>query len=494
MTAAAPPVDRLADRLRTGLAWKGASQLVMQLSRAVVAVVLARLLSPHDYGLAALVLIFSNLVAVFSDLALGAALVQRERLSEDDRSTVFWTGVATGVLFTAVGVAAAGPIAAFFHQPEVKPLFRVFSLSFLVVSLGSTQTALLTRELDFRNLELRTMAGTLAGAAAGIALAALGFGPWAIIGQQLAIVAVSTLLLWTLSPWRPRASFSLASLRGLAGFSGNVLGTRLLFFANRNADNLLIGRFVGAAALGVYSVAYTIMLVPFSQLAGPLQQVLFPALSRMQDDVERMARAWLRANRAVAALSVPALLGLIVVAPDFVDVVLGHRWHRAAIVIRILAWVGLLQSLQRLNSSVLQARDRTGPLLRYSVVVLASSLAAFVIGLPWGIVGISIGYAISSTLVEPYYTWLTVRALEISLRTFLATLAGVLRASLLMTAVVVGVEAAGHAASLPAAARLAAAVAAGVVVYLPLAARCDPELVADLRRAVPRRSSLAVAA
>lgn len=484
--AAVPLADALGDRVRTGLAWKGASQVFVQVSRTVVAVTLARLLAPHDYGLAAIVLVFSNLVAVFSDLALGSALVQRERLTEADRSTVFWTGLATGVGFTAIGIAAAGPVAAFFHQPEVKPLFRVFSLSFVVVSLGSTQTALLTRELAFRSLELRTMAGTAAGAVAGISLAVLGYGPWAIIGQQLAIVGVSSALLWGLSSWRPQLTYSRASIRGLAGYSANVLGTRLLFFANRSADNLLIGRFVGAAALGVYSVAYTIMLVPFSQLAGPLQEVLFPALSRMQDDVGRMADAWLRANRAVAAVSIPALLGLIVVAPDFVDVVLGRRWHQVAPVIRILAWVGLLQSLQRLNSSVLQARDRTGPLLRYSVVVLAASLVAFVVGLRWGIVGIAAGYAISSTLVEPYYTWLTLRALRLGPRELLRTLAGVAQAAVVAIALVVAAEAAGRAAGLGPAARLAAAVAVGCVAYPPLAAWREPELAADLRRLLRR--------
>jgi O-antigen/teichoic acid export membrane protein len=487
----AASADGLDLRIRRGLAWKAGSQVFMQLSRIAVAVVLARLLTPGDYGLAGMVLVFSNLVAVFADLALGSALVQRQRLTEADRSTVFWLGVGTGTLFTVLGIAAAGPVASFYGQPAIRPLFAVFSLSFVLVSLGATQTALMTRELDFRALELRVMAGTACGAVTGITLAALGFGAWAIIGQQLAIVGVSTLLLWALSPWRPRLLFSRASVRRLASFSANVLGARLLFFANRNADNLLIGKFVGASALGAYAVSYNVMLTPFSQIASPIQEVLFPAMSRMQEDVGRMATAWLRANRAVGAISIPALVGLMVVAPDFVHVVLGDRWHAAAPVIRILAWVGLLQSLQRLNSSVLQARDRTGELLRYSAIALAASLVAFVVGLAWGIVGIAAGYAISSTFVEPYYTWLTTRALGLSLRDVWRSQAGVVEASVLMAGIVLAeLTLAGGAGAGPGL-RLASAIVTGAAVYPLLVAWRAPAVLDEARRLARRQEPLA---
>jgi O-antigen/teichoic acid export membrane protein len=341
--------------------------------------------------------------------------------------------------------------------------------------------------LDFRALEIRQMAGTAAGAVVGISLALLGFGPWAIIGQQLAITMVSTALLWAFASWRPRFVFNFASLRSFAGYSGNVLGTRILFFANRNADNLLIGKFVGSAALGIYSVAYNVMLVPFSQIASPIQEVLFPALSRMQHDAARMAKSWLRANRVVAAISIPSLVGMMVVAPDFVQVVLGDKWHEAAPVIQILAWVGLLQSVQRLNSSVLQARNRTGPLFRYSIVVLAASLIAFVVGLRWGIVGIAVGYAISSTIVEPYYTWLTTQALEISLLTFLRSLRGILEATIAMAAVLIPTRMLLLDHSIQALPRLLILMILGAAVYLPLCAWREGELVGELRQVLERR-------
>jgi O-antigen/teichoic acid export membrane protein len=393
-----------------GVGWKVLSQGILQLSKIVVALVLARLLAPHDYGLAGMVLVFSSLVFIFSDLALGSALVQRRTLSEEDRSTVFWTSSALGLAFTLLGIALSGPLADFYGERSVQPLFAALSVSFLVTALGTTQKAILTREMDFKRLELRFVAGTLIGAAVGIGSAVAGGGAWAIIGQQLTIAVVSTALLWTSCRWRPRLLFSTASLRRLVGFSGNVFGTRVLFYASRNADNLLVGRFLGSSALGAYALAYNLMLMPIERIAGPIQEVLFPAFSRLQDEPRRLAATWLRVNRAVAAVSIPTLLGLIIVAPEFVTVVLGDKWAAAIPVLQILAWAGLFQSLQRLNSSVLQARDRTGTLLAFAVLAATSNVAAFAIGLTWGIVGVAAAYAVTNTLLQPFYTWLTARA------------------------------------------------------------------------------------
>jgi O-antigen/teichoic acid export membrane protein len=474
-------MDSMHNRIRSGLAWKVASQVFRQLSRVAVVVILARLLTPEEYGLAAMVLVFSALVLIFADLALGAALVQREELNEADRSTVFWTSAAMGTLFMLFGIAASWPIAAFYGEPEVQPLFALLSVSFLVTALGTTQSALLNREMQFRSLELRMMAGTLVGGTAGIVVAAAGGGAWAIIVQQLAIAVTSTLLLWAFSPWRPRFTYSLHSLRSLGGFSLNVFGTRVLFYANRNLDNMLIGRFLGASALGAYAIAYNVMLMPLARIAQPIVEVLFPAMSRIQDDRRRMAAMWLRANRMIGAITVPAMIGLILVAPEFVATLFGEKWADATPVIQILAWVGLLQSLQRLNSSVLLACDRTGTLLRYSLVVLTASVVAFVAGLHWGIVGVAAGYAISSTIVEPYYTWLTVRVLDLRVIDFLRSLAGVAQATAGMAAVVLAAKFWLVPPDLAAGLKLAIFVALGLGSYALLAAWRAPELRAEVR-------------
>jgi O-antigen/teichoic acid export membrane protein len=480
-------------RVFRGLAWKGGSSITRQLLRIGVTVVLARLLSPHDYGVAGMVIVFATLVEIFGDLALGAALVQRAELSDEDRSTAFWVSAGAGLFFTVAGIAAAGPLASFYGTPAVRPLFMVMSLSFLITALGATQASLLLRVMDFRGLELRLTGGAVVGAAVAMVLALRGAGPWALIGQQVTTGLVATVLVWRFSSWRPRFTFSRASFRGLASFSGRVFGTRLLFYANRNADNMLVGRYIGASALGAYTIAYNIMLLPSNQIAAPLQEVLYPTFSRMQDDVPRVARAWLAVNRIVGSISLPALAGIVLVAPEIVTVVLGPKWHPAVRVIQILAWVGMLQSLQGLNSSVLQARDRTRELLRYGLIVCAASLTAFVVGLHWGLVGVAVAYAISSTLVEPYYTWLTARALGISVFALPRALAGVVQAVVGMVGVIAAARVLLATTALGPAPRLILFIAAGALAYVPLALWRVPELRVYARRIRrPRKTTAAV--
>ena len=471
----------LRSKVLGGVAWNAGSQVVSQATRLVVALVLARLLAPHEYGLAAMVLVFSALVLVFSDLGFGAAIVQRKQVSQVDRSTAFWTSIGAGVLFTVIAAVAAGPMASFYGEPELAGLCVLFSLIFVVTSLGTIHEALLVRDMDYRKLELRVMFATLGGAAAGLAVALSGGGAEAIIVQYLVDAAISTVLLWIFSGWRPSLTFSRASLRDLGSFSAPLVGHRLLYYLHRHADNILIGRFIGAAALGTYTLAYTVMLVPFTRIAGPIQRVMWPAFARLQDSPERIADAWIRATRLLAAVAVPALGGLVVVAPDFVRVVLGPRWADAAPLIQILAWVGIIQVLQSLNTDILQARGKPGTVLRFTVFFTAAHVTAFAIGLEWGVVGVAAAYAISSTIVEPFLTVLTARALGVSPFIFVRSVSGVAQAALVMSAAVLAARLAMVDAEVPALARLVLCTLLGVVVYVPLCAWRAPEVVQEIR-------------
>ena len=475
-------------RVLHGVAWKAASQVVLQGSKFVVAIILARLLTPRDYGLAAMVLVVSSFGLAFTDLALGAALVQRRTLSEGDRSTVFWTSVGLGAAFTLGGIALAGPLAEFYDEPDVRPLMMVLSLLFFITSLGITHAALLTREMNFRALELRLMIAQLVGATLGITLALKGFGAVSIIAVQLGAATVSTLLVWLWSPWHPRFTYSVQSLRSLVNFSGSVFTANFLFHLNRNVDNMLIGRFLGPAALGAYALAYNVMLVPFRGIAAPIRDVMFPAFSRMQDDRARLAAIWLRANRVLAGIITPALLGVVVVAPDFVNVVLGERWSAAIPIIQILGWVGILQSTQSLNGSVLQACGRAGTLLRFALISFPATITAFVIGLHWGIVGVATGYAIVTSAIQPLNTWVTARAVGIRPSTFIRSLARVIEASLVMFAVTLAFRYLLVRAGVDPAVRLVLVSGAGVVVYCAWAAWRAPDLREEVTSVLSRRA------
>ncbi len=479
--------DSLGSRILSGIAWKAGSQITLQLARMVVALFLARMLSPHDWGLAAMVLVFAGFVVVFTDSALGTALIQRRTISEDDRSTVFFVGAGVGTLLAVVGIACSGLLASFYGEPEVKWLFVAVSIGFLVSALGSTQMALLVREMEFKRLELRQIAATLVGAGVGIGLALGGFGAWAIVGQLLGEAATSTVLLWLITPWRPQLRFSTASLKSMGGFAGNVFAENVLWQAGRTVISVMIGRVLGAAALGTYTLATTVILMPFTRIAGPLQQVFFPAFARMSDDRERMADIWIRATRLVGAISLPALVGLVIVAPEFVNVVLGERWEQATDVIRILAAVGIIQSLHTLNAEVLLALARAGTLMRFTLLWFVGSVSAVAIGTQWGIVGVATAYAIATILIEPVRAYLTTSALGIPLRRFVLSLSGIAQATALMAAALLAGDAGLVAAGAPAGARLALLVPLGGAVYGAACLWRAPELTAEISGAIKRR-------
>lgn len=480
------PPDVFGRRVLSSVAWRGVSRFFVEISKVAVLVVLAHRLSPGDFGVAAEVMVVAGLVTIFSGLGLGAGLIQKHSPDELDWSTAFWAGLAISVAATLAGIALSGQIARFFGQPEVKPLFRAYSLVFLIGGLTTVQTQKLIRKLNYRALEIRTMVGTAAGAAAAVAAALLGWGAWAIILQQLVASGVMTLLLWRLSHWRPMWRFSGRRLRELSGFGVNVSGTLLLGELTRNADNVLIGRFLGATSLGAYSMAYTVMLLPFSRLTAPLVDVLYSAFARVREDIDLVWTTWIRANRLIAAISVPLLVGLAITAPDFVHLILGDKWNRAVHVLEILCWVGLLQSLQGLNASVLQARDRTHVQLRFGAVSCALNVAAFIGGLHWGIIGVAVAFSLSMTLTHPAYVWLTVSAVGRKPLDFYRSLRGVFAAAVGMAIVVFAARILMAMGGVSAAYRLAVAVVLGGGAYVGLCMWRVPEILSDLRRLRPR--------
>jgi PST family polysaccharide transporter len=463
-----------------GLAWKGVSQVIAQGSRLAVGIILAYLLTPAQFGVAGMALAISSLAAIFADPALGAALVRMPTITEEDRSTVFWTNAAVGLLCTVVGVALSGVVAGFYGEPSVMPLFAVESTTFFLIGLSTIQAAILRREMSFRSLELREIGSTLAGAAVGISMAFAGFGAWAIIAQSVSTTGISTLLLWVLSPWRPRFIFSRESLRETGSFGIKMFASRALASVNGNADNILVGRFLGMASLGLYAFAYNLMYTPITRITVPIQDVLVPAFARVQEDKERLAQAWLRGNRALAAVMVPAMLGMIVVAPDLVRGVFPHRWAGAAPVVQLLCCAGLIQCLQTLQLSVLQATGHAGTVLRFMIVSTTLNVTAFVLGLRWGIIGVAACFAVSRTLALPLVTIMTTRIVGLSAAQIVRSLLGVFQASAVMFATVLGTRLL-LLHSIGPALRVAVIVPLGIVAYASYSWWRVPEIMVELR-------------
>ena len=402
--------ESLSKPVVAGLKWKLFAQLIREGSRFGIAVLLARLLTPAEWGVASIALAFGALLTMIADLALPYALIQRPRITEADRSTMFWTAAALGVAGTLVGVALSGPASDVFDEPQLQSLFAVLCIGITIASLEKVPGSLLVRDFRFRALELRQIAAALVGAAASLVLALTGAGAWAIIGGSLATTTASCALLWYVTKWRPRFTFSRGSFRRLTSFGSTTLGSLLLTYVQQYADRLLIGRNLGASAAGTYVLAYNLMFIPIVNITGPLQAVLFSVFSRIQDDPERIAAGWLRGRRLTVALMAPAFMTLFVVGPQLVPLVFGPQWEDSIPVLELLCLSGVGYALAADNNVLLLARNKAGTLLRITGFATAVILAAIVIGLEWGIVGVAAGLAVAQWSLFLPTTFATARA------------------------------------------------------------------------------------
>jgi len=472
--------------------WKTATQVTAQVSRTAMVVILARMLTPRDFGIAGLVLVFSGLIQLLSDVGFSASIVQLPDLTEEDCATAFWAGLGVATICFAGAFFAAPYVAAFYGEPRVRWMFVAVASGLVVGALMTTQASLLWRRMEFKALELRGMFAAVVASAVGIASAAAGLGPWALILQALALGLASMVTIWAVSPWKPRFAFSLASLKRMATFSTNVFASRFLTEGDRNADNLLVGRFLGAHALGIYSIGYSVILIPAERLVWPAQNVLIPALASLQNDVEAMQRLWLRALRLLASAIVPTMLGAILVCPELVHVVLGQKWAPAIPVIQVLAWVALIQSLVAFNGGVLQSRNRSGLLVRMTAFAFALDLTAFVVGLHWGVRGVAFAYALTNTcVIVPVNLHIATRAIGVRLSTVARALRGVVEASAAMALLVFALDhflEQNHAAPQL---RLVASVVVGAAAYLLVCAWRNPTVFDELRRYRLRRIATA---
>jgi O-antigen/teichoic acid export membrane protein len=419
-----------------GTKWSAASQFSRQSMQLVVSIILARLLSPSDFGLFSMTLVVTGFVALFNDLGTSAALIQKKEINEALLCSIFWINIAFGAM-TTIAIFLLAPFAAtFYHEPRVTVVLRVLCWLFVISGLSILQKALLERTLQFKKLAKVEIIGTTFGSCIGIGLAIMKAGVWSLVFQGITVACVTTVLFWRCSNWRPKIIFRWGELRTITNFSLNLLGHSVVNYFARNIDYLLIGRFLGAQNLGYYTLAYRIMLYPLENIAWVIRRVTFPFFSRLQDDDAKFRQIYLSIVRTIALFSFPMMLGLVVASEPFVLTVFGLKWTQVAVLLKILAPVGLVQSLATLNGSIYAAKGRTDLQFRVGIVFTILFSACFAIGLRWGIIGVAAAYGITTALLTFPSFAIPFRLINLRLRQFGAAILRPLLASLFMQLVV----------------------------------------------------------
>ena len=402
--------DNLKADLGARAARGGAVTVVTQGSKFVLSIgataVLARLLTPQDYGLVGMVAIVTGFVTLFKDLGLSTATVQHAELRQRQVSALFWLNVALSAAVMVVTAALAPAVAWFFGDPRLTAITLVSTLGFLFGGLTVQHEALLRRQMRFGALSAVAFVALICNIAVAVALAAAGAGYWALIGGQLALGCATMCGVWVACGWRPGPPSAYAEVRSLVAFGRDLTGFGVINYFARNLDNLLIGRVWGAQQLGFYAKSYQLLLLPLDQINEPITAVAVPALSRLHEDPERYRKAYLRLLEKVALLTMPGVALMIATADWLVQVVLGPQWGETARIFVLLGVTGLFQPIANTTGWLLITQGRSRDMLRWGFMGGTLAVAAICAGLPWGAVGVAAAYAGVRVLVaDPLLYW-----------------------------------------------------------------------------------------
>jgi O-antigen/teichoic acid export membrane protein len=402
--------------------------------------VLARLLGPKDFGLVGMVTAFTGVLTLFRDFGLSSAAVQSTTVSEEQSSTLFWINILLGAGLGLVALAMAPAIAAFYQEPQLFGVTAVLAAGFLFNAAGTQHSALLQRQMRFTALAVISVVSLAVGTAIAIGGAEAGYGYWALVAMSVTSPLIATIGFWVTAGWVPGMPHRRAGIRSMMHFGGGLTLTGLLVYIGYNAEKVLIGRFWGADAIGIYGRAYQLVNIPTENLNSAVGEVAFAALSRLQDDPVRLRSYFLKGFSLVLGLTLPITIACGLFADDVVFVLLGPEWKDAVAIVRLLAPTiaifAIINPLGWLIFSIgLVARGvKAGPVLATIMIT------GYVIGLPYGPKGVAFAYSAVLTLwVIPHILWCVHRT-AISLRDVLLAVSRPLASGILAGGLAFGVR------------------------------------------------------
>jgi PST family polysaccharide transporter len=471
---------------KKGIIWSAVNTWTNNVLSLAVVTLLARLVTPNEFGVVALAGIYISFGQVFISDTVSEALVQRRLLDRDHLDAAFWMMAGLGVLATIAGVVLAPILGIAFSEESVAPILRVISLRLVFDSLLTVPTALLLRELDFRSFATRSLFANIAGGAVGVGLALAGGGAWALVCQQLVNAAVTLAIVGINAGWLPRLRFSAAHARDLIGYSWFSILSRLGYFLVNNVDRMIIGFFLSSTALGIYSLAKRVTEMMSTSITGVVVAVAHPFFARDQHDVVRLRGALTAMMDRTALVAFPAFFGLAGIARDVVPLVFGDKWIGAVPVLQVLSILMALYAVSTLHGALVRAVGRADWWSGFVHLTSALYVVGFVAAGPHGIVAVAASSLAMFVLVSPLHVWMVVRLLDLRLARYLTIFIAPLAASAVMAALLFLLRHWGPFAALPLISRVVAEVVVGMAAYALLVAILAPDrtrsLMSQLRR------------
>ncbi|MFN0015027.1 MAG: lipopolysaccharide biosynthesis protein [Saprospiraceae bacterium] len=397
----------LSDRSLSAIAWAVMDKLSGSVVSFVVTILLARMLSPEDFGLVAMVMIFFEFSAVFVESGFSTALIREKTISEADKSTTFIFNLVAAVALYGVLFISAPYIASFFRQPMLTLIVRIMGISLIVNALSLVQHSVLIQQIDFKTQTIVRSASVLVSGGVAVVLAFQGWGVWSLVARYALLDLMTTALFWLLSGWRPTMQFSRESFRRLFGFGSKILAAAVLdkFFVH--IYKLLIGKFFAAATLGFYTQAGTFTNMVINTLFRTVQSVTYPVLAKLQDDREKLKLGYRKMLQLSSFIIVPAMTVLGVLAEPVLSTLVGEKWLPAAPMLQLLCLSGVTYHFSTVNLNMLLVLGRSDLSLKLEVIKKVNIAIAIVIGIRYGIYGLIVGEVIATyvnLVINAYYS------------------------------------------------------------------------------------------
>ncbi|MCU0605869.1 MAG: oligosaccharide flippase family protein [Candidatus Edwardsbacteria bacterium] len=395
-----------------GLAWSVTENVASLGIQFIVGIILARLLSPGEFGLIGMVTVFVAVSLIVIDGGFSHSLIRKTSCTQEDYSTVFYFNLAGSAVAYLALYVLAGPVSVFFHEPRLVPIVRVVAVGLVIGSLGIIHRTILVKRIDFRTQTTISVIAAAASGAVAIGMAYRGFGVWSLVWKAITATALSTVLLWAWTRWQPLPAFSLSAFKEHFRFGYKLLFTNLINTVYQNIYYLLIGRYFSAAQLGYYTKAEEFSNLPSSNITTVVQRVSYPVLSQLQDEPHKLKAGFQRIIKNTMFISFISMMGLAAVAQPLVTTLIGEQWATSAVYLQLLCFSAMLYPLHALNLNVLHVKGRSDLSLRIEIVkkllVIPIILAAMAMGIKAMLAGL-IAISFGAFFLNGYYSGKLIR-------------------------------------------------------------------------------------
>ncbi|AGH46309.1 lipopolysaccharide biosynthesis protein [Paraglaciecola psychrophila] len=424
----------------SAMGWASGLQFISQFISFLLGIFLARLLIPDDFGLVAMVLVFTAFAQLLTDFGLSASLIQTKYLDKIQINTCFWFSLIVGLILTFVMVFFSSQMANFYQRIEIIDICISLSFLFLFNSVSSVPKAIMSKELRHKEIGLIDLYANITGSFIALTCALSGMSYWSLVIQQLVTNFIRTALLLYKSHITILFCFSLSTLKSLFRFSFYVFCTQTLRQITLQTDKMLVGRFLDSTTLGLYSKAYQLMLFPINNISRVLANVMFPTLSKIQDDPDRIGRIYLKTIGCISFLTFPMMLGLICISPYFIEVVLGTAWINMSPYLQFFCGIGMLMSIVTITGSIYLAMGHSKLQFKVNLINQPLQIAGFVIGIQFGIQGMMFGFTVAY-IISALITWSTaMKLINLNLMHIVKSLFPTLIITLMMAASITGLD------------------------------------------------------